>query len=175
MAWKTVKSREIFKHPRIVLIEDDVELPNKARVKYLRFKNLGNVVTIICQRNDRKILLSKELSHPFNKKIYQFPGGAAELGKNIKLEANRELMEETGYRAKELKLIGKHTVLNRRTNSMSYVYLASNIEEKSLRGDIEEEIENFWFSEEEIDELIKRGKIINSFVLAAWSFFKLAR
>ena len=58
MKWKKISSKEIFKHPRIVLIEDDVKLPNGTKTKYLRFKKMGDVVSVICQRNDGKILLS---------------------------------------------------------------------------------------------------------------------
>lgn len=175
MKWKKIRSKEIFNHPRIVLIEDDIELPNGVKTRYLRFKNIGDVVTIICQRNDGKILLSKELSYPLGKVLFQFPGGATELGKNIKAEANRELMEETGFRAKKLKLMGKHTVNNRRTDAMTYVYHARDLENKFLAGDMEEDIENFWFSEKEIDGIIKKGILINSFALAAWSIFKLSK
>jgi len=54
-----------------------------------------------------------------------------------------------------------------------YAYLATDLQEESLKGDLEENIENFWFSENEIETIIKNGKIINCHVLAAWSLYKV--
>jgi 8-oxo-dGTP pyrophosphatase MutT (NUDIX family) len=171
--WKKIKSREIFKHPRLTLIEDDVLLPNGVKTKYLRWKKTDNVATIICQRGDGKILVSREFAYPMGKKIYQFPGGGFSINEDPKKGANRELMEEVGLRAKKLKLIGKHAVHSRRTDSLVYIYLVKEFEDKKMEGDQEEKIENFWFSESEIDKLIQNGKIVNHFMLAAWPFYKL--
>lgn len=170
--WKILQSKEIFTHPRLSLIEDDVELPNGSQTKYLKFKDEGNSVTIICIRKDNKILLQKEYSHPPQRKIFQFPGGFVPKEEDIKVGANRELMEEAGYRANELVLLGTYLLNNRRSSASMYVYLATNIIEEKIEGDIEEELENYWFNEQEIDNLIKNDKIENPNILASWSIYK---
>jgi hypothetical protein len=80
--WKILKSKVIFKHPWIILVEDDVATTKGLRKKYLRFKHRGDAATIICQRKDGKILLSKEYSHPPREWLYQFPGGVVPIGEN---------------------------------------------------------------------------------------------
>jgi ADP-ribose pyrophosphatase len=171
--WKTLSSKEIFKHPRLTLIEDDVLLPDGIKIKYLKYKDDGGcAVTIIAKRDDGKILIQREYSYPPNQKIFQFPGGAVSPDEKPEIGANRELMEEMNYKAKNLKLLGSYLINNRRTAAKMYIYLAKNLEEASLEEDKEEDIESFWFSEEEITKMIRGGKIINCHTLAAWSLYK---
>lgn len=171
--WKILKSKEVFAHPRLHVVEDDVLLPNGVETKYLKFKNDENCATVICKREDGKILLEREYSHPPEKWIYQFPGGHVPEGEDMEEGANRELMEEVDYRANTMEMLGEYLINNRRSDGMMHVYLATDLVEQSQVGDIEEDIRIFWFSEEEIDALIKNGEIINCHVLAAWSLYKL--
>ncbi len=172
--WRTISSKEIFNHPRIVLVEDEVELPNGKVTKYLRYKDSGaGVVTIVCRRDDGKILLQKEYSYPINQKLFQFPGGGTHPGEKLEDGANRELMEEANLRANKLELIGKYLKNNRRSKVMFHVYLATDLVSDSLPSDETEEIESFWFSEDEIDDMIRNGDIINNHALSAWILYKI--
>jgi len=172
--WKTVSSKEVFTHPRLSLIEDEVILPSEVKAKYLKYKDDGGCsVTVIVKRNDGKILLQTEYSYPINKNIFQFPGGHVSSDEKIEIGANRELMEEANLMAEDLKLLGNYLINNRRSTSKMFVYLATNLVEKSLEGDPEEQIESFWFSEDEISKMIKDDEIVNCHVLSAWCIYKL--
>jgi ADP-ribose pyrophosphatase YjhB (NUDIX family) len=169
--WKRLSSKVILKHPRITLIEDKVKLPTGEKTTYLKFNEI-RAATLICLKG-KKILLQKEYSYPPNKILLEFPGGAISLNKSARQEANRELMEETGLKAGRLKLLGKYLMNNRRSRTLMYVYLATNLIKKSLPGDLEENTEQFWFTEGEIDKFIKNGKFENAYSLAAWSLYKV--
>ena len=172
--WKTLSSKEIFNHPRLTLIEDEVMLPNGIKTTYLKYKDSGRrAATIVCKRDDGKILLSKEYSYPPNQTLFQFPGGKISPEENMEKGANRELMEETNYKANKLILLGNYLINNRRSNIRMHVYLATDLQEEFLERDMEEDIENFWFTENEIEAMIKNGEIINCHVLAAWSLYKI--
>lgn len=174
--WKKLSSKEIFSHPRLTLIEDEVELPNGTKTKYLKFKDDGSRAgTIICKREDGKILVQKEYSYPPSQKLFQFPGGTISADENLEEGANRELMEEADLKAKNLELIGEYFANNRRSTAKFHVFLATDPAESSLPGDEEEDIESFWFSEQEIDSMIAKGEIINCHLIAAWTFYKLKK
>ena len=146
--WKILSSKEVFNHPRLSLIEDMVELPNGKKTDYLKFKDDGScAATIICKREDDKILVQREYSHPPKQKLYQFPGGKIEVNEDIQEGANRELMEETDLKANSLELLGNYLANNRKSTAKMYIYLGTNLVIESLRGDDEEDIESFWFSE----------------------------
>ncbi|MCU0679192.1 MAG: NUDIX hydrolase [Planctomycetes bacterium] len=170
--WKTVSSKEIFNHPRLTLIEDEIILPNGHKINYLKDKDNGGCAVTIIAKRDGKILIQREYSYPPNQKLFQFPGGAVPAGEEPEVGANRELMEEMGFRANKLELLGSYLINNRRSKMKMYVYVGTDLVEKSLDADPEEDIESFWFSEDEIARMIKNGDIINVHSLASWCLYK---
>lgn len=173
--WKRLKSRTILTHPRLTVVEDDIELPGGQTTTYLRYENVPHVVSIICERGDGKILIQREYVYPINQKIFQFPGGVVNDNEEVPEGANRELMEEAGLRALSLNLIGRMLLNNRRCDALIYIFHVKEYEEDKRNGDIEEDIESFWFTVDEIDEMIRKGKVLDPTALAAWSFYKLKR
>jgi ADP-ribose pyrophosphatase len=174
--WKTLSSKEIFSHPRLSLVEDEIVLPNGYKTTYLKYKDDGrSAVTIIAKREDGKILLQKEYSYPPKQKLFQFPGGLVPPDEKPELGANRELMEEAGLMANKLELLGSYLVNNRRSAAKMFVYLATELEAKYLKCDPEEDIESFWFFEAEIERMIKDDEINNCHVLTAWCLYKIKK
>jgi ADP-ribose pyrophosphatase len=170
--WQTVSSREIFSHPRLTLVEDEVLLPNGHRTNYLKYADTGvSGVTVIAVR-DGLVLVQREYSYPSDRILLQFPGGGVPAGEDPAIGANRELMEEAGFRAESLRPLGSYLVDNRRSTVRMHAFLATNLCEASLSGDLEEDIETLWYSESEIDALIRGGEIIHAHMLAAWSLYK---
>jgi 8-oxo-dGTP pyrophosphatase MutT (NUDIX family) len=171
--WEKIKTRTIFKHPRITLVEDQVKLPNKSVVPYLRFveKNKASV-TIICIDSE-SVLVQHEYSYPTNEILYQFPGGKVEKKENIKTAAKREIFEESGIKPKKIKEIGWYYSNNRRSNLKMHVFIVKKfVLSKKTGGDVEENIESEWLSITEINNLIAKGKIVNYSFLAAWALFQ---
>ncbi len=171
--WKKLASKILLDHPRLKVLEDEVELPSGQRIQYVKFDSTANAVTIIAVNQEGRILLQKEYSYPPNEELYQFPGGSVPHGEELLKGANRELMEEADLKANNLIELGSYYMNNRKSNSKMYVYVGSDLEKKSLPADLEEDIQSYWFSESEIEDLIKRGEIKNYTVLAAWSLYKL--
>lgn len=168
--WDTVKQEVIFEHPRLTLIEDTVLLPDGNETTYLRFKRNGDAASIIAVGDDGRILLQREYSHPPGKILYQFPGGGVPNGEEPAMGANRELMEEAGFRG-DLEEIGEYYLDNRRTEAKMHVFVARNLKELSLEKDAEEFLEHEWFTVAEVTAMIRRGEIENGHLLAAWTLF----
>ncbi len=173
--WKKLTSKILLDHPRLKVLEDEVELPNGHTTKYLKFDSRGNAVTIIAINTEGKILLQKEYSYPPNEELYQFPGGFVPSNEDLLVGANRELMEEADLRANNLIELGSYYINNRKSDQKMYVYLGSDLQAESLPGDLEEDIQSYWVSEDEIEDLIKKGEIKNYTVLAAWCLYKLKK
>jgi len=171
--WKKIDSKILLDHSRLKVLEDEVELPDGQRIQYVKFDSTASAVTIIAVNNEGKILLQKEYSYPPNEELYQFPGGFVPEGEDLLTGANRELMEEADLKANNLVELGSYYMNNRKSDSKMYVYVGSDLQNESLPCDLEEDITSYWFSETEIDELIKKGEIKNYTVLAAWSLYKL--
>jgi ADP-ribose pyrophosphatase len=172
--WKTLSSKKIFEHPFITLVEDKVLLPSGVKTTWLKYtERTGCSATIICRREDGRILIQKEYIYPVNRKILQFPGGYIDPQKKPEVGARGELKEEAGFTARKLTLLGKYLFNDRRSKAMVYVYLATNLKKGTSKRDPEEEDNRiFWFSEKEIDKLISEGKINQSNFLSCWALYK---
>src|SRR5258708_10624807 len=160
--WKQLKSRIIFEHPRITLVEDDVELPNGQTAQYLKFGGSGRRgVTIICMQGG-KVLLQQEYSYPVDEIMYQFPGGGVDKNESAAQAATRELIEESGLKPNNLKELGWYYVDNRRTDAKMYVMLAENVTaQKKQGGDAEEIIESEWIAVDKFKRMVRDGQIVN--------------
>lgn len=170
--WKKISSKIILQHPRLTVIEDEVELPTGERTSYIRFDEVNRAVTVIAVREDGKMAVEKEYSYPPDKVLYQLPGGSVGKEEDILVGANRELMEEVGVRANKLKEIGSFYFNNRRSAKLMHVVLAKELTKQKLDGDSEEVIAVEWLSEEEVAQLISKREIKNVNMLAAWALFR---
>lgn len=176
MNWKILNSVTLFHHPRITLIEDEVQLPGGETTQYLRFKDSGGGSDIVAMNNQGKILLQQEYNHPVGKLLWQFPGGLKEKSESYEDAAKRELIEETGYQTNNLQYLGQYYNNRRRTSEISKVYCATELEKIDHQTELEEEsLKHVWFSIKEIDDLIKNQEIVACDALAIWMIFTSQR
>ena len=103
---KTISSDRIYTGKVISLKVDTVEIENKGYQKREIVEHQG-AVAIVALTDDDKVVLIKQFRKPIEQVIWEIPAGKLEIGENPKDCAIRELKEETGYSAKNIKLIHK--------------------------------------------------------------------
>jgi 8-oxo-dGTP pyrophosphatase MutT (NUDIX family) len=170
--WKKVNSRVVFDHPRIHLVEDEVILPDGSTTHYLLDVNKKDYVTVIAQI-DNKICMIYDYSYPHNQMLLQFPEGACDDDETPEQTAIRELEEETGLRAKAIKIIGKNFDHHRRSTALNYVLLTENAEDTGTThlGAEESFSEKVLLTEPEISRKIASGEIVQKNALSAWAIY----
>lgn len=168
--WQRLKSTTVFEHPRMTLVEDDVQLPTGKVIKYLHHSYKGNGgVIIICIKNGR-LLVQREYSYPVNEVLYQFPGGRIEDNETYEEAAMRELAEESQLTIKSPVYLGWFYPDNRRTNAKLHVVFSDNVAiTNSKTTDDEEFINTIWLPVNEFKDKLKNGEITNYAALAAWA------
>ncbi len=173
--WHTHQSKELFDHPKLSIIEDEVELPNGKRTTYLRFKDTGNGVILICRNAKGEILMIQEYAYPVGGALLQFPGGFVPFGETLETGANRELMEEAKLRAARLKEIGSFWTNSRRSSAKTHIFIATEFQDDALPFDEDEDIQEYrWLSEDAIEQMIYGGETMSGYALAAWTIYKNA-
>ncbi len=170
--WRKISSTTLFKHPRIVLVEDIVELPDGKHVPYLKYEEQNNTAAVLCIRGDN-VLLQEEYSYPPNEVLYQFPGGKINTDETPIEAAARELAEEAGLKASSMHELGWFYTNNRRSSSKMFVYVATElVDVTKTGGDPEEHITSHWLPISEVEVMIRNGKIRNYSLLAAWALYR---
>lgn len=172
-AWKMISSKVVFEHPRMVLAEDVVELPDGKKIDYLRYASAKmHSVAIIAINEKQEILLQREYSYPVHRVVWQLPGGGIKDGEDTIAAANRELSEESGIVGASCEILGSYYVNNRRSDEKQYVVLCKNVRLQQGKRDEEEFIENHWIPITDLSAMIAKGEIDNIYLLAAinlWS------
>lgn len=166
--WKLLSSKPLLEHAQLQVNEDQIELPNGQKAQYVRHAPTDvHSVIIIALNKKGQILVQREYSHPPKQVMWQLPGGSLHVNERIEAGAIRELAEESGYSAKDKTIIGSFFVHNRLSDKKQYVVLCTELFEHKLAEDIDEFIETFWLSEQELRANIANGVYGNINLLAA--------
>jgi ADP-ribose pyrophosphatase len=108
------------------------------------FERVGcrGVVAIVPVTNDGEVLLIRQFRPPVNKYVVEFPVGLNDKGETLEKAARRELLEETGYAAKEMIFLAEGPLSSGASAEILTAYLAKGLEFKGIgERDETEEIE----------------------------------
>ncbi|MEY4651629.1 MAG: hypothetical protein RI884_210 [Pseudomonadota bacterium] len=82
------------------VVRDTVRLPDGSE-SYREFIQHPGAVAIIPLLEDGRVVLERQYRHPVGRVMIEFPAGKLEAGEDPLVCAQRELLEETGYTARE--------------------------------------------------------------------------
>lgn len=173
---KTIERKEIF-HGKIVdVFLDDVQLPNGGTAKRELVFHPGGV-GIIAITEENKMMFVKQFRKPLEKVILEIPAGKIDPGEGRHPEetGSRELEEETGYRAKEMKKVGGMYLSPGFSNEMLYLYHAIGLEkvENPLPQDEDEVLELYELTLAEAKAAIADGTICDAKTMYAVTYWEL--
>lgn len=104
--------------------------------------NCKGIVVIVPVTDEKEVLLTGQFRPPVNGYVIEFPAGLNEKGDSLEEAASRELLEETGYSAKEMIYIGEGPLSSGASGEILTAFLAKGLEFKGLgRRDETEDIE----------------------------------
>jgi ADP-ribose pyrophosphatase len=158
---KTMKCDRIYEGKIINLRIDTVELPEKKYSKREIVEHPGGV-GIIPITEDNKIVLVKQYRKAINRIVLEVPAGKLEVNEEPRETAIRELKEETGYEAKELKYLTEFYTSPGFSNEKIYLFIASGLIEGEQDLDDGEYCELEKYDIEELLKMVHRGEIIDS-------------
>jgi ADP-ribose pyrophosphatase len=93
-------STELFKGRLLHAFRDTVRLPNGAQATREYVVHPGAVV-MIPMLDDGRLVLERQFRYPMQRVMIEFPAGKLDRGEDPLECAKRELLEETGYVARE--------------------------------------------------------------------------
>ncbi|NEU03595.1 NUDIX hydrolase [Clostridium senegalense] len=166
---ETISTNYIHKGKILNLKIEEVKLPNGKTSKREIVEHRG-AVAILAFKDENTILLVSQFRKPLNETILEIPAGKLEIGEEPAICAQRELEEETGYKAENLKFLGKIATTPGFSDEIIYIYKATDLYDGTIGGDEDEFIDVKEITIDKLKEKIKNGEVIDGKTIAALGF-----
>ncbi len=179
LRWKELSRRRVTSQSLFDLHLSERASTQGARGEFLILSapDWVNVVAVLPNpAGEECFLMVRQYRHGLDGITTEFPAGLIEPGENPRAAAERELREETGYRAGHVTLIGRVSPNPAFMTNWCSTYLAEDlvrVGEKSL--DELEQLESLEVPVRVVQEKIGTGEFVNSLVMVAFLWYTRAR
>jgi ADP-ribose pyrophosphatase len=153
---------------------DRVRLPDgsEGTREYIRHPGAVAIVPLF---EDGRLLLERQFRYPHGREFIEVPAGKVDPGEPHLETAKRELLEETGYAAKEWQRIGViHTAIAY-TDEAIEIFLAQKLEKRERKLDQGEFIDTVIIGFDEAIAMIRDGRITDAKTVTALLWVKQFR
>ncbi|SMC58544.1 NUDIX hydrolase [Sporomusa malonica] len=161
-----INSTRLFEGKIINLRRDEVMLPNGKTGTREVVEHPG-AVAIVPITNDGRVILVRQFRHPVQQVMLEVPAGKLDPGERPEACALRELAEETGFVANNLRKLTAMYTTPGFSNEVIHVYLAEGLVESDKQPDEDEFINTETYTSEQIREMIISGEICDAKSLVA--------
>ena len=175
LPWQLTETRDGFRNRWLHVTLDTVRLPNGASYEYTTIRRDKPGVAVAVLNPAGQLLLEREYRLPVGEVIYQLPGGLADLGEDLTLGMRRELHEETGILAGELRHLGSFWNNPASSDGQCHFFLCRDFQESAAtRHDEAEFIAWEWRELSWVKARVADGLIRDRVVVCALAYLWLA-
>ena len=155
---RVLKSREIYRGRIVRLKVDSIIEPGGVRVEREIVHHAGSVV-ILAHSNDGRIVLVRQYRYPVRKSLWELTAGVMKPGERPLAAARRELLEETGYRARKWRLLFDFYPSPGILTEKMFLIEAIGLTGSKPHPDPDERIQVGHFTPVQLTKMIKSGRI----------------
>jgi 8-oxo-dGDP phosphatase len=125
--WPVVASAELLRSRLITVRADKVRMPDNQIAEREVVQHPGAVAVLALDGADR-ILLIRQYRHPVGRLLWEIPAGLRDVaGEDPWATAQRELLEEAGYRARDWRVLADYFSSPGFSTERLRVYLARDL------------------------------------------------
>ena len=155
-AAKILRSEMIYQGPVFGLRRDEVLEPGEVRAIREVITHPGSVV-VLPVLPDGRILLIRQYRHATRQYLWELVAGRIDSGENVRQAAARELMEETGYRARSFRLFLEMFPTPGFLEERMYILLAEKLAAGEAQPEEDERIAAKAFTRSALESMIRRN------------------
>lgn len=167
-----LKQRLFYQGRKFSFEVNRLRLPNKVEGDWECIRHPGGALAVPVTPDGRLVLV-RQYRFAVQKRILEFPAGTVEPGEDPLSTIQREIEEETGYRAKSWKSLGEFFLAPGYSDEVIYAFLAQDLELLDIPPDqdADEDLETVLMTPNELEQAILSGdpvdaKSISSFLMA---------
>ena len=155
-----LKQRLTYKGRKFDFEVNRLRLPNKSEGDWECIRHPGGALAIPVTSDGRLILL-RQYRFAVAGRLLEFPAGTVEENENPFETVQREIEEETGYRASKWQKLGEFFLAPGYSDEVIYAYLAEDLQKLEVppQLDEDEDIEVLFFTPQELEKAILDGEI----------------
>ena len=176
---KLVSSKLSYKGKVFSVFTDTVLEPSGHTNVRDVIRHNGSVVVLAVDESknpkDPDIIFERQYRHAAGQFLIELPAGRVEPGESTLAAAKREMIEETGYRAKRWTLLTKYFASPGFLGEGMQIYLARDIREGVSQPEADENIEVFRLPLSEALALVEANKIHDGKTLIGLMLYDKAR
>ena len=155
---KTLESKRVYEGRIINLRLDSVVLENGNTAMREVVEHPG-AVGIVALKENGDIVMVKQYRKAVEQVLLELPAGKLEQGEDPADCAARELTEETGYTAGDLRYLVSFYTSPGFSNEIMHMFLATNLKEGKNDPDDDEMVETVEISRDRAIDMILKGEI----------------
>ncbi len=163
---RVLSSRISYPGPVFSFTTDEVEEPGGVRARRDVIRHSGSVVVLAVddaaravRKAEPRILLERQYRHAAQSMMWELPAGRIDDGETALTAAKRELLEETGYSARQWKRILHFYVSPGFLDETMTIYLARGLEAGEAQPEADERIAVRFFTLSEAKRMALQGRI----------------
>ena len=157
----TLSSETVFRGRLLHVQLDHARLPN-GNESTREFVIHPGATAIVPLLDNGKLLLERQFRYPLKRVFIELPAGKIDSGEDPLATGQRELLEETGYSAREwIYLAVQHPCIGY-SNEVIHIYLARGLEAGEHRRDADEALQLFEADLDECLDMVQRGEITDA-------------
>src|ERR1700754_12111 len=142
---KVVSSKEVFQGKVFSVFRDEVIEPTGVTNVRDVIRHNGSVVILAVDESknpdDPDVILERQYRHAAGQFLLELPAGRVEPGESTLAAAKREMIEETGYRAKRWTLLTKYFASPGFLGEWMQIYLARDLRDGMSQPEADEQID----------------------------------
>lgn len=173
-AWEKRSEHTEHENPWWAYKIDRFAFPDGREGEYHYVHTEGSVM-IIPVADDGSLLVVEQHRYLNRRSSLEFPGGSIPAGLGTRDAAQKELSEETGFRAGELVPIGHFNPYNGVTDEICTVFLATGLTASDAVPDETEDLLLHRLDDAGIDALIADGSLWDGMTICAWHLYGVFR
>jgi ADP-ribose pyrophosphatase len=176
---RLLSSKLAFKGKVFSVVTDKVEEPGGHINTRDVIRHNGSIVILAVDESknpgDPEIVFERQYRHAAGRTLIELPAGRVEPHEATLAAAKRELIEETGYRARRWTLLTKYFASPGFLSEWMQIYLAQDIREGAAAPEPDENIEVFRLTLSEALALVAADKIHDGKTLIGLMLYDAAR
>lgn len=163
--FEVIEYTDIYAGRAFNVRRDKVLLPNGHEAQWDIVVHVGAVVILPIDA-EGNVWLVRQYRHPVGIELLELPAGTLEPGEDPAICAGRELQEEIGMAARNIKKIGGFYPAPGYTTEFIHVYLASDMYPDALPQDDDEDISVVKIPLPELERMLAAGELQDAKTIA---------